>query len=440
MRFTLGERLRLRPDLPVVVALSGGADSVALLSVLCEEGFQCVAAHCNFHLRGDESIRDMRFVERLTEDLGVDLYIKDFDVPAAMAATGESVEMACRRLRYEWFDELLTLLRADDVAVGHHREDNVETFFLNLARGTGIAGLTGMAYRRDHVVRPLLDCTRRQIEQYLHERGLTYVEDSTNAQDHYRRNKIRNRLVPLFNELIPGASEGVERTMQMLAEARSVYEHAVADSAAKFGSLESGEIDVAKLSEHSDAAVLLFEILRPAGFTMTQVSNVLSDVMRSGATFASPAGTYTAELSRGLLSVRRAEAVAATEEEYILDFSEDVTFPVHISVDRSRNVKEFAPVASPCVMYMDGTAFDETARWVLRRWHRGDRIRPFGMKGTRLVSDLFSDAKMTAGQKRDAWILTRDDRVVWVPGVRTSAHFPVTKRSRSYVVLRFAAD
>ncbi|MDE6498076.1 MAG: tRNA lysidine(34) synthetase TilS, partial [Muribaculaceae bacterium] len=193
VRRTLRERLRLRADLPVVVAVSGGADSVALLSIMCEEGYQCVAAHCNFHLRGEESTRDMRFVEQLTEKLGVDLYIKDFNVQAAMAVTGESVEMACRRLRYEWFEELLTLLRADDVAVGHHREDNVETFFLNLARGTGIAGLTGMSYRRDYVVRPLLDCSRMEIEEYLRERGLGYVNGSANAEDHYRRNKISNR-------------------------------------------------------------------------------------------------------------------------------------------------------------------------------------------------------------------------------------------------------
>ncbi|MDE6285885.1 MAG: tRNA lysidine(34) synthetase TilS, partial [Muribaculaceae bacterium] len=438
VRRTLAERLRLRADLPVVVAVSGGADSVALLSILCEEGYQCVAAHCNFHLRGEESTRDMRFVEELTEKLGVDLYIKDFNVAAAMASTGESVEMACRRLRYEWFEELLTLLRADDVAVGHHREDNVETFFLNLARGTGIAGLTGMAYRRDNIVRPLLDCSRRQIEKYLAERGLGYVNDSTNVEDHYRRNKIRNRLLPLFDELIPGATEGVERTMKMLGEARSVYDHAVAAAAARYGTPEGGEIDVEGLAHEPDAALILFEILRPAGFTMTQVNNILDDVARSGVTFASPAGTCAAELSRGRLYIHRnMEGGTDDSAEYELDLSRDVNKPVRISIDRSRSVKYFSPVASPDVLYLDGAALDGEPRWVLRKWRRGDRIKPFGMSGTRLVSDLFSDAKMTSQQKRDAWLLTRDDRVVWVLGVRTSAHYPVTKRSKSYVVLRF---
>lgn len=437
VRRTLGERLQLRADLPIVVAVSGGADSVALLAVLCELGYQCVAAHCNFHLRGDESTRDMRFVEDLTEKMGVDLYIKDFNVGGAMASTGESVEMACRRLRYEWFDELLTILRADDVAVGHHREDNVETFFLNLARGTGIAGLTGMTYRRDHVVRPLLDCSRSQIEQYLKERGLGYVTDSTNAEDHYRRNKIRNRLLPLFDELIPGACEGVERSMRMLREARSVYDSAVAAKAALYGTLESREIDLEALSADKDARLILFEILRPAGFTMSQVEDMLGDVSRSGATFASPAGMEVAELSRGRLYLRSAADSDCIATEYELDLSSDIVDPVRISVDRSHNVKDFSPVASPDVLYLDGSALEGSPRWVLRKWRRGDRIKPFGMSGTRLVSDIFSDAKMTAQQKRDAWILTRDERIVWVPGVRTSGHFPVTKRSKSYVVLRF---
>ena len=180
LRRTLSCKLHLRRDVPIVVALSGGADSVALLSALMSEGYNCVAAHCNFHLRGEESLRDMRFAEEITEKLGVDLYVKDFNVAAAMAETGESVEMACRRLRYYWFDELLTTLRASDVAVGHHMEDNVETFFLNLARGTGIAGLTGMDYRRGNVARPLLDCTSLQVEEYLAECGLEYETDNSN--------------------------------------------------------------------------------------------------------------------------------------------------------------------------------------------------------------------------------------------------------------------
>lgn len=434
LRRTLRLKLSLRRDAPLVVAVSGGADSVALLAALAAEGYPCVAAHCNFHLRGDESVRDMRFVENLTEQLGIDLYVKDFNVPAAMAETGESVEMACRRLRYDWFDELLTTIGGTDVAVGHHREDNVETFFLNLARGTGIAGLTGMNFRRGNVVRPLLDCSRAQIEAYLAERGLAYVTDSTNAADDYKRNRLRNRLLPYFNELMPGALEGVERTMAMLADAKAVYDEAVAHAAERYGSVSHGCINVGALSVEANASTILFELLRPAGFSKTQTDNILADPMRSGAEFASHVG-YRAELSRGELTIVR-DAECADDREYEITFDGDITEPLHLAMTKHTDAAAFVPDKSQRVLYMDASALEGNPRWCLRHWRRGDRIRPFGMNGSRLVSDLFSDAKMTAAQKREAWLLTRDGRILWVLGVRTSAHFPVGKRAKGYVELR----
>jgi len=435
LRRTLASEIHLSRDTVTVVAVSGGADSVALLAALTAEGYNCVAAHCNFHLRGDESLRDMRFVERLTKRLGVDLYVKDFNVPAAMAETGESVEMACRRLRYEWFDELLTILHAGDLAVGHHREDNVETFFLNLARGTGIAGLTGMSYRRGYVVRPLLDCTRQQIETYLQERGLSYVDDSTNAEDEYRRNRLRNRLLPYFEELIPGALEGVERTMSMLADARRIYDRSVAAAAVRYGSPASGSMDIAALSENPDARVLLFELLRPCGFTMTQVDNILSDPQRSGVRFKATGSGMCAELSRGILDIMPC-CEGEIHEEFEISLDSDIHEPLEISVMRNDNVKDFRPEASPAVLYLDVSALDGNPRWCLRRWRHADRIRPFGMSGSKLVSDIFSDAKMTAAQKRAAWILTRNGRILWIVGVRTSGYYAVSRRSKSFVELR----
>lgn len=412
---TLASKLALSKTVPVVVAVSGGADSVALLAVLDELGYSCVAAHCNFHLRGEESLRDMRFVEALTERLGIDLYVRDFNVPEAMAATGESLEMACRRLRYDWFDELLTTLRAGDVAVGHHREDNVETFFLNLARGSGVAGLTGMSHRRDHVVRPLLDCSRAQIEAYLQARGLDYVTDSTNLEMDCRRNCLRNSLLPELERLLPGALEGVERSMRMLADARGVFDRAVADAAARYGSPDTGRIDVAALAMEPDARVLLFELLHPAGFSMTQVEAVLADPMRSGAVFHPTAGTLRAELSRGVLELTDSRDDDAAEYEVRLDDG-DIAEPVRIRVLHHLGNAGFRPEASAAVAYLDDSALEGDEPWTLRHWRRGDRMRPFGMKGSRLVSDIFSDAKMTPQQKRAAWILTRGGRIIWIAG------------------------
>ena len=213
---------------PVIVALSGGADSVALLAVLRQLGCDCRAAHCNFHLRGEESMRDMRHVQALCAELGVDLYIRDFDVPAQMKACGESVEMACRTLRYHWFDELLDRERASYIAVGHHREDRAETFMLNLMRGAGLEGLTSMRMVEGNVIRPLLDLSREEIEKYLAACGLGFVTDSTNAENEYRRNSLRNRVFPLLGEIFGSAAiDSVVKTPENLERSRSVYREAI---------------------------------------------------------------------------------------------------------------------------------------------------------------------------------------------------------------------
>ncbi|MDE6269655.1 MAG: tRNA lysidine(34) synthetase TilS, partial [Muribaculaceae bacterium] len=396
------------------------------------EGYTCVAAHCNFHLRGEESRRDMLFVQSLTEQLGVDLYVRDFDVPKAMAATGESMEMTCRRLRYEWFDELLTMLKLTDVAVGHHREDNVETFFLNLIRGSGIAGLTGMSYRRGQVVRPLLDCTRGQIERYLTSQGLDYVTDSTNLELDCKRNCLRNSVLLELERLLPGALEGVERSMRMLGDARSVFEGAVRQAAMRYGDGASGSINVGALALEQDARILLFHLLYPQGFGMTQVEAILADTQRSGAVFYSKDG-WRAELSRGMLEITPVED--ADTLEWPVSLERDISEPAHISVFHHDDCASFSPEVSASVAYLDRSAL-RSGPWVLRHWRKGDRIRPFGMKGSRLVSDVFSDAKMTARQKREAWLLTCGEQVVWIVGVRTSAHFAVTRRSGGYIELR----
>lgn len=435
LRRTLHRHLQLRRDAKIIVALSGGADSVALLASLLELGYDCEAAHCNFHLRGEESLRDMRFVSELTDRLGVDLHIKDFDVPAAMAATGESIEMACRRLRYEWFDDLLTIIHATDLAVGHHREDNVETFFLNLVRGTGIAGLTGMKFRRGSIVRPLLECSREQIEKYLKDRGLDYVTDSSNLSNEYKRNRLRNTLIPELENLIPGSTSGIEKTMTMLNDALCVYNESVAEAKERYGSPENGKIDLIGLSKEKNARIMLFELLRTEGFTMTQVEDILTDCMRSGVRFTSASG-ICAELSRGMLEFSACAACDSSVEVYDVDILKDISHPVEISVEINDKVENFIPRTPKDVMFMDYEATRGNARWTLRHWHHGDRMQPYGMKGTKLVSDIFADAKMTAAQKRAAWLLLRNDRIVWVVGVRTSAHFPVTDRTRRYLRLK----
>ena len=389
----------------MIVAVSGGADSVALLAALCELGYDYVAAHCNFHLRGAESTRDMRHVEELTHRLGVDLYVKDFDVAARQRATGESVEMACRELRYRWFDELLDREYAQCIAVGHHREDQAETFFLNLIRGSGVAGLAGMRYRNEHVVRPLLDVSRADIEAYLKGRGLEWVNDSTNAECNYARNRVRNRLLPLLEELFPGGTDGVLRSMAILRENAGFYTEAIRAAAMRYADGDGG-MDLAELSGEPFAGAILYEYLRGEGFSRRQTDDMLAAAARQGGTFAA-SEEHVREVDHGMLRAPR-EARRSGADAVEVNLRRDIFEPLRIEVSR-HNVAEFAPKRDPHTIYIDVRALEGNARWELRRWRRGDRMRPYGMGGDKLLSDIMADARLSAESKRQLWLLTRDE-------------------------------
>ena len=428
----------LRTDAPVIVALSGGADSVALLACLSALGYDCRAAHCNFHLRGDESMRDMRFCRSVAEKLDVDLYVRDFDVPARMQATGESVEMACRALRYSWFDDLLDRDAAQAVAVGHHREDRAETFMLNLMRGTGIDGLTSMRPVNGTVVRPLLQLSRDDIERYLKARGLGYVTDSSNASDAHRRNRLRNRIFPLMEECFPGAMDAVLRTVDNLVAVRHIYREAIDMRRRLYVDETNGEIDLEALAASEDQApTVLFELLREAGFTFSQVADMLASAGGSGLEYRSTDGKVVIEQSHGRLVPVDASARLASPESYPVNICHDIRTPVRIAVG-VRPVEMFAGESkTPRTAFFDAdTALDPSLKWELRHYRRGDRMVPFGGVKSKLLSDFFANARFTAADKRAQWVLTAGDTVAWLPGLRNSAFAPVTPATRRYLRLQ----
>lgn len=429
---TIARHGLLRRDGRVIVAVSGGADSVALLAVLCGLGYDCVAAHCNFHLRGAESMRDMRHVEALTERLGVDLYVKDFDVAARQRATGESVEMACRELRYRWFYELLDREYAQCIAVGHHREDQAETFFLNAMRGSGVAGLAGMRYRNGHVVRPLLDVSRTDIENYLAGAGIDWVNDSTNAECDFARNRVRNRLLPLMEELFEGGVDGVLRSMAILRENAGFYAEAIRREAARYAD-GSGGLNLTALSAEPYAGAILYEYLKEEGFSRRQTDDMLAAAGRHGGVFAASAD-HVREVDHGMLRSPRAGHRSGADAVEV-NLCRDITEPVMIEVSR-HDVSEFAPQRDPNTIYIDVRAMDGDACWELRRWRRGDRMRPYGMDCNKLLSDIMADARMSAEAKRQLWLLTRNGEIVWAVGIRASGLFTVGPGTREYLRLR----
>lgn len=274
----------LQSATPVISTLSGGADSVALLAALTALGIKCVAAHCNFHLRGEESDRDERHARHIAEMFGAGIKVKHFDVGSYRREHGGSVEMACRELRYAWFNELRTELGAQAVAVAHNADDNIETFFLNLLRGTSIAGLTGMApLSHGHIVRPMLGVSRAVIEKYLESRNIPFITDSSNLSNDYRRNRLRNVVLPALRGCFPDADARIADTMSHLADNEKLYRLMLDERRMDFSTPSGWPVNVSELkSQYPDnAALMLYEWLRPEGLTLSQATDITDQPMRS---------------------------------------------------------------------------------------------------------------------------------------------------------------
>jgi len=406
-----------------IVALSGGADSVALLLLLKEGGFNVHAAHCNFHLRGDESNRDEAFCVELCQQLGIELHRAHFATREYAEAHKVSIEMAARELRYNWFEQLRKDIGAAGICVAHHRDDSVETVLLNMIRGTGLRGLTGIQPRNGYVLRPLLCVSRDEIEGFLAKKGQKYVVDSTNLEADVMRNKVRLQVLPLLRELNPAVSGNIQRTAENLAEAQLVLNVAIA-------SVNCGNImKLSDLEKYGSSEYLVFEWLQKYGFNGDQVRQILD--AETGKIVSSATG-YDVLKDRGRLIVEPKLAPFKPMRipevgTYVLD--EKTRFsvrkkPVYVSKEPHIATIDAAKVQFPLTV---------------RRVEEGDWMQPYGMKGRKLLSDLMTDLKMTAFEKRRQLVVVdNQDVIVWLVGLRTSQRTAVSGTTDSVLEVIFS--
>lgn len=400
---------------PVVVGLSGGADSVALLHVLWRLGYDVVAAHCNYGLRGAESDGDEKYVRQLCDTLNVPLEIMHADVAGRMERDGSSMEMACRDIRYEWFETLRLKHDARAVAVAHHADDKVETVMLNLIRGTGLRGLASMKWHREPgIIRPLLNITRVEIHEYLTDKDIKWRDDSSNAKNDVKRNKLRNIILPGLYREFPEAKTNICATSQHIDEysrfvneiCRLKYDEYVA---------ADGAVELSHLAESENfASLLLWEWFAPQGMTRDMADKIIEHRTNSGSRY----GCWY--IDHGMLrrSSDVSDAVNNCLETSVID-----NLPYNIDYISDRT--SFKPIRDPYVAYFDARILEGNPVWRIRRWQEGDRIRPFGMKGSKLVSDVFSDRKLSVKEKESTLILLRNDVIVWIPGIINAAEFTV---------------
>ena len=401
----------LKPSELYIVALSGGADSVALLLLLKNGGFNIHAAHCNFHLRGEESDRDEAFCEQLCADENIPFHRAHFDTREYADLHKVSIEMAARELRYRWFEQLRQDIGAAGICVAHHRDDSVETVLLNLVRGTGLRGLTGIQPRNGHILRPLLCVSRAEIEAFLAEKGQKYVTDSTNLETDVQRNVVRLEVLPLLRKLNPAVVENIQRTAENLAEAQQVLNTIVANID-NVKTLELSELD-----KYGSSECLVFEWLKKYGFNGDQVRQILD--AETGRIVSSAMG-YDVLKDRGRLIVE-----PALEPFRPMRIPEEGTYVLDGKTRFSVRKKTVYVSKEPHVATLD--AAKVSFPLTVRRVEEGDCMQPYGMKGKKLLSDLMTDLKMTVFEKRRQLVVVDSQGVVlWAVGLRVAGFAAVS--------------
>ena len=420
----------------IVLALSGGIDSMVLADLLLKTKVDFVVAHCNFHLRGEESDGDEKFVREFAEKHGIQCFVKHFETLEYAEEKGVSIEMAARDLRYAWFEELRQQLGYEKIAVAHHADDQAETFFINLLRGAGLRGLKGMQPKNGVIIRPLLWASREQIHQYAIEYQILWHEDHTNAESVYLRNKIRNQLLPVFDELHPEARQGLYKSLEHLSAENELFRELLKEKLSQIVRRDDG-IQKVKVPEPVEGPTLsfqlLFEWLRNYGFNTDQCRFIFKAMETGiGNKYFSP----THQLVIGRNELQLSEIKPVEDEKIQIEIGkEEINSPIHLRFSRFEKSSGFIIDKSPDVALLDADKIQFPL--TLRHWRHGDRFHPLGMKGSKLLSDFFVDQKFTEAQKQNVFLLvSAESEILWVVGYRIDDRFKIEETTKSVFACR----
>ena len=419
---------------PIVVGVSGGTDSVVLLHILVSLGYDCVIAHCNFHLRMEESNRDDYFVRNLATELNIPIYCIDFQTTEYAKEHGISIEMAARDLRYNWFADILEKCNAQAVAVAHHADDSIETMLMNLVRGTGLRGLTGIAPKNKNIIRPLLCCTRSELEKYLMKHKLSHVEDSTNALSDYKRNKIRNEVLPLLEEINPSVRESMYSGIQYLNGTLEIYQQAITQITNSIvdNSTDTVKLSIEKIKEQVHIPTIMYELLYPYGFSSKIIEQITEHLdSKSGKIFNSE--THRLVKDRKFLIIELKNTV---EKDIVLieEFEIEKYVPFRLKLEKLNKTSDFQVSKEKNCIHIDA-AFIKFPLTV-RSWQDGDFFYPFGMSTRKKISDFLIDNKFSLPEKEQVRLLMSGDDIIWIIGWRTDNRFKVTNKTREVLEIR----
>ena len=404
------------------LAVSGGMDSMVLLQLFHQLNYEIAVLHCNFSLRNLESDGDEEFVKYYCESKKIPLFVQKFDTKQFAEDAKLSIQVAARKLRYDWFYEQLADENFDYILTAHHLDDSLETFLINLTRGTGLEGLTGIPAQNDKIIRPFLPFSRVEIEKYIQENNLQWREDSSNASDKYFRNKVRHAIVPVLKELNPNLLSSFQNTLENLQQTQSLVEDAsklvfqivVQEEA---NQLKFNLIELMKLPNY---AAYLYQWLKDFGFTAWEDIYDLVSAQSGKQVFSE---SHILLKDRDFLILYAKEIHSDKEEYFIPKELQEVKVPLKISFC---NINDISNTNSNCIFVdEDFLQFPLT----IRKWEEGDYFYPIGMQGKKKLSKYFKDEKMSLIDKSNQWLLCSDNQIVWVIGKRQDERFKITENT-----------
>jgi tRNA(Ile)-lysidine synthase len=426
----LGHNFQFLNGKKLLLATSGGLDSMVMAHLFRKLNYEIAIAHCNFQLRGIESFEDQNFVQEYANANTIPLFVTQFDTKAFAGDYKLSTQVAARELRYNWFYELLEKENYDYILTAHHADDNLETFLINLSRGTGLEGLTGIPEKNENVIRPLLLFSRQEIENYAKENNLKWREDSSNASDKYLRNKIRHDLVPMLKELNPNFITSFQKTQTYLQEAQDMVEDASIMVYQQVAKQEGDDIhfDLNQLKKLPNYKSYLYQWLNEFGFSAWEDIYALVESQSGKQVFSLE---FRLIKDRDSLILSPINLINEKQEFLIEENQQEVKIPLNLSFSK---VDDISLVSNKTIFVAaDKLQFP----LVLRHWNDGDVFQPFGMEGkSKKVSKLFKDEKLSLIEKENTWILCSNNEIVWVIGIRQDERFRIENNTKNILKIQ----
>ena len=421
----------------LLLAVSGGIDSVVLTSLVAKAGFSFAIAHCNFQLRGAESERDEAFVKSLSEKYNAPIFSKHFHTKEYAASNKISIQEAARNLRYDWFQEILTanykLQTSNFLATAHHANDNIETLLINFFRGTGISGLHGILPKQNSIIRPLLFAKREEIEMYAKQNNLHWVEDSSNASEKYTRNLFRLQIIPAIKEVYPNAEDNLLHNIERFKETEILYHQAIDFHKKKLIEQKGNEIHIPilKLQKSEPLHSIIWEIIKDFGFAAPQVEEVKK-------LFIADNGSYVASSSYRIIKNRNWLIIAPLQTEeaqniLIENAEKQIIFENGILELKLFSATNYKLQTANSVASLDADKI--IFPLLLRKWKQGDYFYPLGMQKKKKLGKFFIDQKLSKTEKEKVWILEMNKKIIWIIGYRIDDRFKITTATKNILKL-----